>query len=182
MRYAVSLLYLLVIIGTATLPAPARAGEGSWEYVGGRGGINATGKGALREYEGFVAYLLPWGLGEHGGWRLNTKANGSMGMLQGSGRYGFIATMGPGLSLESPGVPLELDGGVNLAFISQDVYDGRDLNGNLQFVTHIGLNLRVAGPIGVGYRFHHMSNADLNGRQNPGVNMHLFSVIWYFDK
>lgn len=174
------LLLVTTLLATAGTEA-ARAAEG-WQAVGFRAGTKATGDTVLHEYELFTTYVLPWGLGEPGGWELLTKVDGTAGMLHGDGHNGLIVSAGPGIGVKSPVVPLELEGGIRAAFLSQDTFGGRDLNGNVQFISHIGLNLRIAGPIGVGYNFQHMSNADMNGTINPGLNMHMISLIWYFQR
>jgi hypothetical protein len=182
MRRAIALIPLYLAAIVITLSAGARPADAGWEKVGMRAGISATGSVNIYEYEIFTAYRLPWGLGSEDGWHLTTKGNGSVGVLHGDGAYGYIASLGPGIGVGKGGIPLELSGGVNLAFLSQDTFDGRDLNGNLQFISHVDLSYRPQKGLGVGYNFQHMSNASLNGSKNPGLNMHMISVTWYFGR
>jgi hypothetical protein len=53
------------------------------------------------------------------------------------------------------------------------------LGTDIQFTSHVGLNWDFAAHWRLGYRFQHMSNADLS-RDNPGLNMHLFALSYVF--
>lgn len=182
-RYLLPLLALIIGSPGIWQPAPAAAQNNGWQALGVRAGVSATGDATIHQYELFGTYLLPWGIGKEEKWRLATKANGAAGVMHGAGRTGVIVSLGPGLGLSRGGVPLELDAGVSVAFLSEDTFDGRDLNGNVQFISHLGVNFRPRmSPVGVGYDFQHMSNADLNGTGNPGVNLHMISLIWYIGR
>lgn len=171
---------LFIWLTLTLLSEPSPASDAGWKEIGFRAGANATGSVTIKEYELFTAYQFPWGLGSRSPWRLNTRMNGSLGFLHDGGGAGFLASLGPGISVERVGVPLELDGGISAAFLSQDTFGAMDLNGQVQFISHIGLNFRLGPHLGAGYNFQHMSNASMNGPRNPGLNMHMFSLHWYF--
>jgi hypothetical protein len=179
MRRATPLLLLFLSLLLA-LPQRSAAAEAGWRSIGLRGGVNATGIGTVHQDEIFASYELPWQVGSGRAWTLRTKANGALGWLHGGGNDGCIISVGPGLGVEWDHFPVELDGGVSAAFLTEDTFGPRDLNGDVQFISHIGVNFRLLDSLGVGYNFQHMSNASMNGNKNPGINMHMFSLIWYF--
>ncbi len=48
---------------------------------------------------------------------------------------------------------------------------------DFQFTSHVGLNWDFAEHWRLGYRFQHISNADL-AKPNPGLNMHLVTLSY----
>jgi hypothetical protein len=148
-----------------------------------RGGFSVIGSHSdLYLFEAVTVYRFPWELRSAAGWGIATQAEGTMGVLAGEGDHGFIASAGPSFAIGKDGFPLELLLGVSAAFLSRDSFGDKDYNGDVQFSSHAGLNYRISRRIGVGYRFQHMSNAGMNGYHNPGVNLHLFGVDWYFSR
>lgn len=134
----------------------------------------------LHQLEGFAVYQLPWELRARSGFGAATRFGVTAGMLKGNGDYSFIGSAGPGFTLGKTGFPLELDLGISVTFLSYDTFGRRDYNGQVQFSSHGGVNYRLTKRIGLGYRIQHMSNAGMNGCRNPGLNLHLVGVTWYF--
>ena len=180
MRTSPSLLLLLVTFCLACHPVQLAAAETALRSVGVRGGFSEPAHDDLRQYDALAVFRLPWELRSRSGWGVSTQAGLSAGMLSGRGEQGFIGTLGPAFGLGRPGFPLELDFGVSLAILSRDTFGSQDYNGISQFVSHAGLRLRLDKKIGLAYRFQHMSNAGFNGERNPGLNLHMFGIDWYF--
>jgi hypothetical protein len=179
MRPLLSLAALLVLAVIA-FPAPAAAAEPRWRSIGVRGGFSAGGRGnTLYQFEGDAVYRLPWEFVNSPQWLIATQAEGGMGLLTAAGDHGLIASAGPSVAIAKVGLPLELVLGVSAAFLSRDSFGNKDFNGVAQFLSHAALNFRIGRKFGVYHRFQHMSNAGVNGRRNPGGNLHLFGMDWY---
>lgn len=179
MKTILSLL-LLITFCVACCPHDCDAGQTYLRSIGVRGGF--SDKEDTREYEAFAVVQLPWEARSSSGWGVSTQAGATAGVLTGGGDYTFIGSIGPAFSLGKTGIPLELDLGVSIAVLNRDRIGNRDVNGLAQFISHAGVNYRFSDALGLGYRFQHMSNAGMNGGRNPGINMHLFGLSWYFAK
>ena len=177
MKPTLSLL-LLITLCAASFPHDCAAGQTLLRSVGVRGGF--SDKEDTRQYEAFAVVQLPWAARSTSGWGVSTQVGATAGVLSGNGSYTFIGSVGPAFSLGRTGIPLELDLGVSVAVLSRDRIGNRDVNGYAQFVSHAGVNYRFSDTLGLGYRFQHMSNAGLNGGRNPGINLHMFGLSWYF--
>ena len=176
-------LLLLVTFCVHCYPAHCAAADTFLRSVGVRGGLSATAtRDNAREYEAFAVFGLPWEFRTRSGWGVATQLDLAAGMLSAERGYGFLTSAGPGFNFGKAGFPLELDLGVNAALLSRDHFGSRDYHGNFQFISHAGLDFRFGSKFGVAYRFQHMSNAGLYGGPNPGLNMHMFGVNWYFAK
>ena len=182
MRSIISSL-LLIVFCAACHPGHCAAAQSGFRSVGVRGGLSVKeAEHDSREYEAFAVYRLPWEWRTSSGWGVATQVGVTAGIITGDGDDPFIGSIGPALNLGKTGFPLELDLGISVAVLSDDTVSGRDLNGLAQFISHAGLDYRFSGSLGIGYRFQHMSNAGINGKQNPGLNMHMLGVSWYFAK
>jgi hypothetical protein len=173
----------LLVTAVIAFPALSAAAEPGWRSVGVRGGFSAGGRGnTIYQFEGDAVYRLPWRLVDGPHWQVATQAEGGMGLLTAAGDYGLIASAGPSAAIAKLGIPLELVLGVSAAFLSSDTLGNKDFNGDVQFLSHAALSYRLGRSFGISYRFQHMSNAGLNGRRNPGANLHLFGIDWYLDQ
>jgi hypothetical protein len=162
-------------------PARSNAEQTSLRSIGVRGGVSAISTDKFfHQYEAFAVCKLPWELRSGSGFGVASLLDVSAGALRGEGHTGFIGSAGPAFSLGKTGFPLEMDIGVSAAALSRDTFGNRDFYGNVQFISHVGVNLRFTRQIGCGYRLQHMSNAGLNSGGNPGLNMHLLELNWYF--
>ena len=159
------------------------AAETFLRSVGVRAGQSATAtENYFHQYEATAVCQLPWELRTRSGWGVATQLDAAAGTLRGEGHGGFIGSAGPGFNLGRNGFPVEMDFGVSAAVLSRDSFGNRDFNGKVQFISHIGIDFRLGEKVGLGYRFQHMSNAGMNGGANPGLNMHMLEVNWYFDQ
>jgi hypothetical protein len=158
----------------------ARAEEFRLESVGVRGGFSANTTGQIFDQaEVFANWNLPWGWDLGKEWHLQSQLDLSGGWLSDRKDNAGIGTVGPGLLLSRAGLPLSLDGGVSPTVISQYDFESRNFGTYIQFTTHIGLNWDFAAHWRVGYRFGHMSNADL-ASPNRGLNTHMLALSYVF--
>ena len=156
------------------------------EAIGIRGGINfndlgipPTEKEDFAQYDVFGVLNLPWRWDFQSGWEIHTRANGSLGALQGGGDTAFIATLGPGFAFRYPAWRFTFDIGGGGAFLSDHTFGRQDIGGPFQFVAHGGFLFDLTDHIFSGYRFHHMSDADIYG-SNRGVDLHMIELGYYF--
>lgn len=171
---------LLLTLGLFLCTAPPAHAESNLGPFGVRGGVAVDGKdGNATQLEGFGVYQLPWGLRSEGGWGVSTNVELTAGVLRSKGEYGAIGSLGPTFWFNKTGFPLVADLGISVGILSRDRFGTRDYNGIEQFISHGALIYRINHHLGLSYRFQHMSNAGLNGKTNPGLNMHLFGVSWY---
>jgi len=148
-------------------------GEESAERIGVAGGWR-WGRG----------WSLPGGLHLSGYWELSLSYwNGD------EGRTGNDALVEGGFApvfyIHSEAKPLGItpfiEGAVGVHLMSDTELGDKDFDIPFAFGSHAGVGLRF-GPkdqIELGYRFQHLSNADL-GDPNPGINFHLIRLLYYF--
>lgn len=177
----ISSLLICITIGTFCYPDRCAAVQPLWRSAGVRGGFSADAKRRyFHQYEAFAVYRLPWEARGRSGWGVASQLALTAGLLTSRGDNSFVGSVGPAFSLGRAGFPLETDIGISVAFLNRDIFSSQDFNGRAQFISHLGLDYRFSRLLGCGYRFQHMSNAGLNGRQNPGLNLHLFGITAYF--
>lgn len=177
LRYV--LLLCSIAIAASSYPRFAAA-ETGWSAFGVRGGASTDDKdNYLRHYELFARYQLPWELRAKSGFGIGTNVELAAGVLHTEGDYGLIGSVGPTFTIGTPTFPVYVDIGVAAAGLTRDTFGDRDYNGYGQFISHGAVNFVLGRGLGVTYRFHHMSNAGLNGKSNPGVDLHLFGLIWH---
>lgn len=156
------------------------AQQSGWSAVGFRAGLDdGRNDEDFEQYEGFVLYDLPWFWSFAPDWSLDTYLELNAGLLEGDGETAFVGSIGPGLSLKAFDNRLAVWGGINPTFISEDTFGNEDFGGSFQFTSHIGISFRPIGPLSIGYRFQHMSNAGIYSH-NPGLNMHMLELAYYF--
>jgi len=151
------------------------------ESVGARGGFSIGGQraAAFMQAEAFADWKLPLTTESDSGWFLQTKVSLSVGWLGANGVNGVVGTLGPALTFGQRRFPLSLEGGISPTLISRYEFGTVNLGQELQFTTYLGLNLDLTRHWRLGYRFQHMSNADL-APSNPGLNMNMFSLSYAF--
>jgi hypothetical protein len=69
---------------------------------------------------------------------------------------------------------MELEAGFRPAWLTDHLYGDDDYGGDLQFLSHAGIVLRLSR-FTLSYRYLHMSNAGLYS-ENDGLNLHLFGL------
>ncbi|GJL64691.1 MAG: hypothetical protein NPIRA04_33450 [Nitrospirales bacterium] len=171
---------------SATKPNSKNGGY-RWDEIGIRGGFNAeyvaippTEKEDFEQFGIFGAYRFPKQYYYDSGWEIYFRMNGSLGALRGDGDLGFIGTVSPGIVFWYPDWNISINGGPGLAYISREKYGRQDLGGPIQIVGQGGLTYYVTDHIGIGWRFHHISDAGIWGSDNRGVDVNLFELTYKF--
>ena len=172
--------WLILLLLSFFWPQPANANETDWIAVGLRAGLSTTdGSEDFEQYELFATYGLPWSWELTPGWFLSTKINLSAGALRGGGDTGFIGSAGPSITLSMVQDRIFLDGGISAALLSEHKFGQENFGGPIQFISHVGISIKLSDNLGVGYRFQHMSNASIYNR-NPGLELHMFELRYFF--
>lgn len=105
---------------------------------------------------------------------------GSMGAVTASGDTAFISTLVPGVVFEKKGGWFSLEAGGGAALLSQHRFPNQDIGGVFQLVWDTAVRAKVYRGIGVGYWFHHMSDAHLYGSNVHGFDLHMIEVSYRF--
>lgn len=182
-----------VVLGLALslgflFPSPSRADDVRWLSVGLRGGTTLGGatvlgsdeKESFQQYDIVSTLGLPWSLYTESGWGVTTQAMGSVGALTGGGDTAFLATLVPGIALGPRNSLFSVDIGVGAALLSRHEFGRHDLGGLFQFVLTLGVRVPIYKAMGLGYRFHHMSDAKMYGDGAKGVDMHTVELTYTF--
>jgi hypothetical protein len=167
-------------------PPLIQADEIHLESIGLRGGASGSspiGKKEtqfFKEYDLMANWSLPWGWYSESGWGIGTRLMGSVGALNASDDTAFIATMVPGLVFGKKDGWLSLEVGAGVALLSIHRFDHQDMGGAFQVVGDIALRAKVYQGIGVGYWFHHLSDATLYGDNGRGYDLHMMELSYRF--
>ena len=169
-----------VSLVSLALAAEGMAGTFSLATAGARGLGRANPKSqTFEQAELFAGFDLPWRLGSASGWHLQTRLDLSAGALHGRSDDAFIGSVGPDFVVRHGGFPVHLWFGVSPTILSRTEFGGMDFGIPFQFTTHAGLNWEISRHFGVGYRYQHMSNANLS-HKNPGLNLHGLVLYYRF--
>jgi len=103
----------------------------------------------------------------------------SGGWLGDAGVDAAIGTLGASVLFSRKNFPFSFEGGSSPTLTSEHAFPDRNLGGPFQFTTHVGVNWEVTAHVRLGYRFQHMSNADIY-TLNPGLNMHMLALSYLF--
>lgn len=172
--------YLFASLLTAAVSISVAAADFRWESVGLRYGVSASSFSSLfQQSDAFARMDLPWRWDFCQHWRLQTRLDASAGWLGGSGEDAFICTLGPSVGVKHENFPVEIEVGSSPTLMSREHFGNTDFGIPFQFTSFLGMSVDVGKRWGAGYRFQHMSNAGL-GSDNPGLNMHMFSVRFRF--
>lgn len=167
-------------------PQLMHAEEIRLESIGVRGGVSGSspiGKKEtqyFKEFDLMANWSLPWGWYTDYGWGIGTRLMGSLGALTASEDTAFIATMVPGLVLGKKDGWLSLEVGAGVALLSQHHFANQDMGGAFQVVGDIALRAKVYRGIGLGYWFHHLSDATLYGDNGRGFDLHMLELSYRF--
>ncbi|MBT3311581.1 MAG: acyloxyacyl hydrolase [Desulfobacterales bacterium] len=174
------LLIVLIILLFLVVPQFVIAEDSDWLSVGVRGGPSAIDKDEnFNMLDVFLVYGLPWSLNLTSNIALNTRVNASLGVMEGGGDTGVIATAGPGFVIERAGGRFQLDIGGGFVLMSEDVYGNQDFDEKTQLYCHIGFNYLIDRNWITGYKFYHLSNAGFHDK-NPGLDYHLFEISYRY--
>ncbi|MDZ4855020.1 MAG: acyloxyacyl hydrolase [Nitrospirota bacterium] len=167
-------------------PCLSQAEEIRLNSIGIRGGVSGISPIEDKEAQYFHQYdlmanwSLPWGWYTESGWGVGTRLMGSVGALTASGDTAFIGTVVPGVVFEKKDGWLSLEVGGGAALLSQSQFPNQDSGGLFQFVWDTAVRAKVYRGIGLGYWFHHMSDASLYGSNVLGFDLHMIEVSYRF--
>lgn len=177
------MLWLVVFLVT---PPLIQADEIRLESIGVRGGASGSSPIGKKETQFFTGYdlmanwSLPWGWYSESGWGIGTRLMGSVGALGASDDTAFIATMVPGVVFGKKDGWLSLEVGGGFALLSQHRFANQDMGGAFQFVWDTAIRANVYRGIGVGYWFHHLSDATFYGDNGRGFDLHMIELSYRF--
>jgi hypothetical protein len=165
-------------------PSVSQAEEIRLNSIGVRGG--ASGSSPIGESQYFQGYdvmanwSLPWEWYSGLGWGAGTRLMGSVGAVTASGDTAFVATLVPGVVFGKKDGWFSLEVGGGGALLSQYQFTQQNMGGTFQFVWDTALRAKVYGGLGVGYWFHHLSDAHLYGRDAHGFDLHMVEISYRF--
>lgn len=174
-------LRLTLLVGTLLAGFETEAAERIFapESAGLRWGMGAgTSSRHFNQFEFFGDWMLPLRL-DRQGWRLETLAQISAGLLWEGGRSGAIGSLGPAFRIGGDRFPVFLEVGISPTVLGRIHYEAKQLGTGIQFTSHIGVAWDITRRARFGYRLQHMSNAGLSD-WNPGLNLHILALSYRF--
>jgi Lipid A 3-O-deacylase (PagL) len=167
-------------------PTPSQAEEIRLNSIGVRGGVSGSSPIGRQETEYFQQYdvmanwSLPWELYSESGWGVGTRVMGTVGAVTAAGDTAFVSTIVPGLVFGKKDGWLSMEIGGGFALFSQHQFAHQNLGGVFQFVWDYAIRAKVYKGIGVGYWFHHTSDATLYGDNGRGYDLHMIEISYRF--
>ena len=134
----------------------------------------------FKEYDVMANWSLPWEWYSKSGLGVGTRLMGSVGALTASGDTSFISTVVPGVVFGKKDGWLSLEVGGGGALLSQHRFAHQGAGGSFQLVWDVAVRAKVYRGIGVGYWFHHISDAGMYGRDAHGADFHMIEVSYRF--
>ena len=168
------------------IPGVCLAAETGLQSLGLRATLsNATTLGdpqpeEFEEYDLAVNLRLPWQRDFGSRWRLGSRLMSSAGILRGGGDSGLVASVIPELTIGSEDERFIVDMGVGLAYLSRSRFGTQDFGGPFQFALTVGIAVPIYKQWGIGYRFLHYSDANMNGSDTVGADNHMVEIYYRF--
>jgi hypothetical protein len=167
-------------------PAPSDAEGVRVTGAGVRGGltgftvIGADEIESFQRYDVFADIGLPWSWFSESRWVLDTGLVTSVGALMGGGDAGVVGTLTPLLILRTQDRRFSVDAGVGGGVISRHEFGDQEWGGPFQLVITWGVRFPLHRAWHVGYRYQHMSDADIYGDPSRGADFHMLELIYRF--
>ena len=150
------------------------------DRLGVRGGPDNDDRVTVFSYEIYGIADTPWSWEIVRGTRLSVEIEGAIGGLSGEGDTNVYARLAPQLRLGFDSFPISVVAGPGLVILSDPKFgDELDLGGNFQFFTSAGFDWHLGDAWTVGYRFQHISNADIH-ETNPSLNLQTLGIDYSF--
>ena len=132
-------------------------------------------------YDVAAVFRLPWysSLG-NGNWKLETRLITSLGVIEGAGSTGLIATFVPDLALSGWNGLISLDAGLGVGLLSRTKFGLQDFGGPAQIVGTVGITFAPFTHGYAGLRLQHLSDAGFYGSDALGVDMYLLEIGYRF--
>jgi hypothetical protein len=170
----------LALVALTSWAVPARAIDLHLESTGVRGAFsNPFEHARFYHTEAYVKWNLPWRWDLGREWHLQARLELTGGWMNGRGEDAVFGTIGPGFVAGWKEFPLVLEAGTSPTALGREQFGNTDFGTIFQFTTHAGLTWHATSHLEVGWRFEHMSNANI-GPSNPGVNLYSFGAGWRF--
>jgi hypothetical protein len=177
MRFCRIVSILILVFLTLGFGNSKASQKGKPRIVGFRVGFpGAESDREFMQYEYFADYSLPFRIGLLAGAVLDPGIDIAYAALKGENKSGVIFSGGPTGNIELLHNRAALTFGSRMALLTQSRFAKENLGGKFQFISHLGINLRLSSRLLAGYHFQHMSNASL-ARPNPGLNLHTVSLM-----
>ncbi len=174
MKY--SLVTLMIIAMTA---ATSTAQDFRPNAIGFRSSVSASSKYENnKQYEIYSIHELPWKWGQISDLVINVALNSTIGTYNTGEINGFMLSTGPSFTLGNGGSRYALDFGTRVAILSNENLGKKDFGGKFNFISHVGVKIKLDINLMVGYRFEHMSNAGIYD-YNPGINWHTIEFGYF---
>ena len=135
---------------------------------------------SFQQYDIIATLGLPWSLYGESGWGLTTQVMASVGALTGGGDTAFLTTLVPGFAFGPRDSLFSVDIGVGASLLSRNEFGRQNMGGPFHIVFTVGMRIPIYKAIGLGYRFHHMSDANLYGPGVKGVDTHMLEMTYTF--
>ena len=166
--------------------SPSQAEEIRLNSIGVRGGVSGSSPIGKKETEYFQQYdvmadwSMPWEWYSASGWGVGTRLMGTVGAVTAAGDTALVTTLIPGFVFGKKDGWLSLELGGGGALFSQHRFANQSLGGTFQFVWDTGVRAKVYGGLGLGYWFHHTSDASLYGSDARGFDLHMIEISYRF--
>lgn len=115
------------------------------------------------------------------GYEIRFLGVATAGVLAGGGTTSFITTIGPSITLRKPSWRVGIDIGTGVALLNEHNFGSQDTGGPFQIINHAGITFDIGWNMILGARFHHMSDANLYGKDKRGVDLYMFSLGYNFN-
>jgi hypothetical protein len=169
-------------------PNRSRAEESILVSIGPRIGFSTTStpllgkqqKENLRLYDVAALFRLPWHSLLGHGWQLESRFISSLGVIEGGGDAGLIATFVPDLALSGWNRLISVDAGLGVGLFSRSRFGVQDFGGLAQIVGTVGITFSPFTHGYAGFRMQHFSDAGLYGSDALGVDMYLLEIGYKF--
>lgn len=156
------------------LPFMASAADAPWRVGVATGyGVGSSIERDFRQGDVIASYRLARFDGQGDTWRWDIHALLGAGFVRDRDTTSFTAGLGPGVDLLHIPSRLRLHGGSRATYLESPEFPSRDLGGEIQFISHIGISYEGWSRLAMGIRLQHLSNA---GRVNPNPGLNTLLV------
>jgi hypothetical protein len=135
---------------------------------------------SFQRYDVFADIGLPWSWFSESTLVLDTGLTTSVGALLGGGDVGLVGTLTPLLILRTQDRRFSVDFGVGGAVISRHEFGDQEWGGPFQLDITWGFRFPLHRSWHLGYRYQHLSDADIYGDPSRGADFHMLELIYRF--
>jgi hypothetical protein len=135
---------------------------------------------SFQRYDVFADIALPWSWFSQSSMVLDTGLMMSAGALLGGGDAGVVGTLNPLLILRTQDQRFSVDAGIGGAVISRHEFGDQEWGGPFQLVITWGFRFPLYRELRAGYRYQHLSDADIYGDPSRGADFHMLELIYRF--